>query len=159
MLILNSVRFSFCIMGDFDALKFWGPRIVRMLLKVFPDKSSLNQAAAEQAATAIRNAISRQGRARLVAATAASQIDFLEALTKAPSIEWSKVEAFHLDEYIGLPITHPGSFRKMLVEQLISKTGILKYHLLDGDGDVASVVKRESAALSSAPIDIAFLGI
>ncbi|HVI78051.1 MAG TPA: hypothetical protein VM715_07780, partial [Candidatus Acidoferrum sp.] len=61
-----------------------------MLLKVFPDKSLLSQAAAEQAATAIRNAISRQGRARLVAATAASQIDFLEALTKAPSIDWSK---------------------------------------------------------------------
>src|SRR2546430_9178170 len=48
-------------------------------------------------------------------------------------IEWSKVEAFHLDEYIGLPVTHPGSFRKMLLEQLIQKTGITNYHLLDGD--------------------------
>ena len=147
-------------MGDFDALKFWGPRIVRMLLKVFPDKRSLSQAAAEQAATAIRNAISRQGRARIVAATAASQIHFLEALTKAPSIDWSKVEAFHLDEYIGLPVTHPGSFRKMLLEQLIQKTGISKYHLLDGDApDPAAVARRVSKELASSPIDIEFLGI
>jgi glucosamine-6-phosphate deaminase len=147
-------------MGDFDALKFLGPRIVRMLLKVFPDKSSLSQAAAEQAATAIRNAISRQGRARIVAATAASQIDFLEALTKAPSMDWSKVEAFHLDEYIGLPVTHPGSFRKMLLEQLIQKTGISKYHLLDGDApDPAAVARRVSKELASSPVDIEFLGI
>jgi glucosamine-6-phosphate deaminase len=131
-----------------------------MLLKVFPDKSSLSQAAAEQAATAIRNAISRQGRARLVAATAASQIDFLEALTKAPSMDWSKVEAFHLDEYIGLPVTHPGSFRKMLLEQLIQKTGTSKYHLLDGDGpDPAAVARRVSKELASSPVDIEFLGI
>jgi glucosamine-6-phosphate deaminase len=147
-------------MGDFDALKFWRPRIVRMLLKVFPDKRSLSQAAAEQAATAIRNAISRQGRARIVAATAASQIDFLEALTEAPSIDWSKVEAFHLDEYIGLPVTHPGSFRKMLLEQLIQKTGISKYHLLDGDApDPAAGARRVSKELASSPVDIEFLGI
>src|SRR3954447_25719982 len=130
-----------------------------MDFKIFNDRKTLGQAAADQAAAAIRNAIRERGNARIVAATAASQKEFLEALTSAPGIDWSKVEAFHLDEYIGLPITHPGSFRKMLVEQLISKTGIPKYHLLDGDGDVASVVKRESAALSSAPIDIAFLGI
>src|SRR5438270_9481249 len=131
-----------------------------MLLKVFPDKSSLSQAAAEQAAKAILRAIEIRGRARIVAATAASQNEFLDALTRASGIEWSKVEAFHLDEYIGLPVTHPGSFRKMLMEQLVSKTGIVKYHLLDGDdGDVASVVQRESAALASAPIDVAFLGI
>jgi 6-phosphogluconolactonase/glucosamine-6-phosphate isomerase/deaminase len=104
-----------------------------MLLRVFPDKSSLSQAAAEHAANAIRTALTKRSHARIVAATAASQIEFLDALTKAPGIDWSKVEAFHLDEYIGLPITHPGSFRKMLLEQLIQKTGISKYHLLDGD--------------------------
>lgn len=131
-----------------------------MLLKVFPDKSSLSHAAAEQAATAIRNAIASRGRARIVAATAASQIEFLGALTKARGIDWSKVEAFHLDEYIGLPVTHPGSFRKMLLEQLIHRTGISKYHLLDGDAnDPAAVARRVGKELASAPIDIAFLGI
>ena len=130
-----------------------------MDFKIFHDRNTLGHAAADQAAAAIRKAIRERGKARIVAATAASQKEFLEALTSAPEIQWLNVEAFHLDEYIGLPITHPGSFRKMLLEQLISKTGIVKYHLLDGDADVASVLKRESAALASAPIDIGFLGI
>lgn len=130
------------------------------MLKVFSDKKSLSKAAADQAASAIRKALAEKGSARIIAATAASQIDFLDALTHEPGIDWSKVEAFHLDEYIGLPITHPGSFRKMLLEQLIQKTGITKYHLLDGDAsDPAEVVARVGKELASSPIDIAFLGI
>lgn len=131
-----------------------------MLLRVFHDKISLSQAAAQQAANAIRHALRERGCARIVAATAASQLEFLDALTKTPDIDWKKVEAFHLDEYIGLPITHPGSFRKMLMEQLVNKTGIVKYHLLEGDSpDPAAVVREASKQISSAPIDIAFLGI
>jgi glucosamine-6-phosphate deaminase len=131
-----------------------------MLLRVFHDKIALGHAAAEQAATAIRRAIAERGNARIIAATAASQLEFLDALTKTPDIDWTKVEAFHLDEYIGLPITHPGSFRKMLKEQLIAKTGITRYHLLDGDSaDPAAVVREVGKKLASVPIDIAFLGI
>jgi len=130
-----------------------------MDIRVFEDRDALGRAAAAQAAASIRQAIVDRGQARIVAATAASQKEFLEALTSAPGIDWTKVEAFHLDEYIGLPISHPGSFRKMLLEQLIQKTGIVQYHLLDGDGDAEAVVARASAALTSAPIDLAFLGI
>ncbi len=131
-----------------------------MLLKVFEDRVKLGQSAAEQAATAIRRAIAERGHARIIAATAASQLEFLEALTKAPGIDWCKVEAFHLDEYIGLPVTHPGSFRKMLLEQLVQKTGITDYHLLDGDAaDPLEVVSRVGKQLASQPVDIAFLGI
>ena len=131
-----------------------------MLLRVFPDRLSLSQAAAEQAAAKIRGAISARGRVRVVAATAASQVQFLEALTKAPQIDWAKVELFHLDEYIGLPISHPGSFRKMLLDQLVRKIGITNYHLLDGDtGDPGSIARELSERISSAPVDIAFLGI
>ncbi len=130
-----------------------------MKLKVFEDKFLLSKAAALQAASAIRGAIRDHGHARVIAATAASQLDFLDALTRADEIDWRQVELFHLDEYIGLPITHPGSFRKMLLEQLIQKTGISKYHLLDGDGDAHEVARRMGAALAVAPIDIAFLGI
>jgi glucosamine-6-phosphate deaminase len=131
-----------------------------MLIRVFSDKSTLGHAAADQAAHAIRKAISERGAARIIAATAASQLEFLDALTKEPGIDWGKVEAFHLDEYIGLPITHPGSFRKMLMEQLVSKTGITRYHLLGGDAaDPIAVVRNAGQQLASAPIDIAFLGI
>src|SRR3984893_17419420 len=131
-----------------------------MLLKVFNDRVALGHAAAEQAAAAIRRAITERDHVRIIAATAASQLEFLDGLTKAPGIDWSKVEAFHLDEYIGLPVTHPGSFRKMLLEQLVQKTGITNYHLLDGDAvDPSEVVRREGQQLASMPVDIAFLGI
>ena len=131
-----------------------------MQIRVFKDKTTLGHAAAEQAAAAIRRAVSERGGARIIAATAASQLEFLDALTKAPGVDWSKVEVFHLDEYIGLPITHPGSFRKMLMEQLVNKTGITRYHLLPGDAaDPGASVQKTSGQLASAPIDIAFLGI
>lgn len=131
-----------------------------MLLKVFSGKASLGKAAADQSARAIRNAIAAHGEARIIAATAASQLEFLEALTREPGIDWQKVEAFHLDEYIGLAVTHPGSFRKMLIEQLIRKTGITRYHLLEGDAsDPVEVTRRVGKELASRPVDIAFLGI
>src|SRR6204780_3570696 len=131
-----------------------------MMLKIFNDRESLGKAAADRASTAIRRAMQNHGRVRVVAATASSQFELLNALTKAPDIDWRQVELFHLDEYIGLPITHPGSFRKMLLEQLVRKTGITHYHLLDGDAaDPSEVVRRVGKKLASTPVDIAFLGI
>src|SRR5438128_1976255 len=131
-----------------------------MVLKIFGDRTSLSKAAAEQAVAAIRRAITERGQTRIIAATAASQIEFLDALTRTTEIDWSRVEAFHLDEYIGLPVTHPGSFRQMLLEQLVRRTGIVTYHLLDGDADdPAEVARRVGRELASAPVDIAFLGI
>jgi glucosamine-6-phosphate deaminase len=130
-----------------------------MLLRVFDDKVSLGKAAATQAASAIRHAIAEHGQARVVAASAASQFEFLEDLTATPGIRWKQVELFHLDEYIGLPMTHPASFCKFLQQHLIAKTGIIHYHLLDGSQDPAEVIRTVSKAISASPIDIAFLGI
>ncbi len=130
-----------------------------MIVKVFGDKLSLSAAAAEHAATAVRRAISERGRARIVVATGASQLDFLDALTKAENIGWPRVEVFHLDEYVGLPITHPASFRKYVLERLIHKTGITQYHLLDGDAEAGEVVRHVGELLQLAPVDIAFAGI
>lgn len=130
-----------------------------MNIKIFDDKISLGQAAAEQAATALRQAITANGQARIIAATGMSQFEFLEALTKAPGIDWSKVEMFHLDEYIGMPITHPASFRKYLMERFIEPTGIQTHHLLDGEADPQEVCASVGALIASAPIDVAFVGI
>lgn len=130
-----------------------------MIIKVFADKASLGEAAAEQAAIAIRNAIGQTGKARVIAASAASQFQFLDALTRKPEIDWKRVELFHLDEYIGLPMTHPASFCKFLQEHLISKTGITNYHFLNGEEDPSEVISRTNTAISEAPIDIAFVGI
>ena len=130
-----------------------------MIIKVFKDKRSLADAAAEQAARHIRNAMSEKETARIIAATGASQFEFLDALTAAPDIEWTRVEMFHLDEYIGLPLSHPASFRSYLLKRLINKVGITRYHLLDGESDPASVAREVGAKLASAPVDVAFVGI
>jgi glucosamine-6-phosphate deaminase len=130
-----------------------------MVVRVFEERNSLGQAAAAQAAKAIRDAIAKRGRARVVAASAASQFEFLEALTAMPDIDWKRVELFHLDEYIGLPMSHPASFCKFLQERLIGKTGITEHHLLNGEEDPAEVIRRTNQAISAAPVDIAFVGI
>lgn len=130
-----------------------------MIIKVYEGKKSLGQAAASHAAISLRNAVHGCGRARIIAATGASQLEFLDALTGTPEIDWSRVEMFHLDEYIGLPISHPASFRKYLLDRLINKVGITKYHLLEGDGDVPEIVRSIGRELKAAPIDIAFVGI
>jgi glucosamine-6-phosphate deaminase len=130
-----------------------------VIVRVFPDKNTLSVAAAEQAAAAIRHAILANGRARIIAATGASQLDFLESLTRADGIDWSRVEMFHLDEYVGLPVSHPASFRKYLTENLIRKVGLKNYHLLDGEGDVRGVIRKVGEAIASGPIDVAFAGI
>src|ERR1700746_655724 len=113
-----------------------------MVIKIYEDKTSLGRAAAEQAATSLRAAIKGRGGARIIAATGASQFEFLDALIAMRDIEWPRVEMFHLDEYIGLPVSHPASFRKYLRERLINKTGITKYHFLEGEGDVPAMVRK-----------------
>jgi len=128
-------------------------------IEVLNDKYSLGQAAADHAARSLRGALSNQGSARIVAATGASQFEFLDALTSAPNIDWSRVEVFHLDEYVGLPSTHPASFRKYLFERLIHKAGITRYHMLDGDGDPHGTVAKIGAELQTKPVDILFAGI
>ena len=119
----------------------------------------MSVAAADHAAGLLRETIARKGRARLVAATGASQIEFLAALVAAPGIEWNKVDLFHLDEYVGLPITHPASFRRYLHDRLIDVVGIRSYHLLDGESDCRRVAADAGRALTAAPIDLAFVGI
>jgi len=131
----------------------------KLQIKILEDKQSLGRTTAEHAARSLRVAIRDGGLARIIAATGASQFEFLEALTRAPDIDWAKVELFHLDEYVGLPITHPASFRKYLFERLIHKTGITQYHFLDGQRDPQVVVKEVGRELSSQPVDIAFVGI
>ena len=130
-----------------------------MHVKTYIDRSTMSLAAARQAAGALRAAIGARGAARIVAATGASQFGFLEALTAAPDIDWTRVEMFHLDEYVGLSIHHPASFRKYLLERLVRKTGLTRYHLLDGEHDAARAADEIGRAIGSAPVDVAFVGI
>jgi len=80
-------------------------------IKVYPTKTEMAAAAARQAADALRRALHARGKANVIAATGASQFEFLDGLVKAPGIDWSRTVFFHLDEYVGIPVTHPASFR------------------------------------------------
>lgn len=129
------------------------------MLQVFDDPAQLAIAAARSAAGRIRGAIAARGAARIVAATGASQLAFLERLVHEPGIDWRQVELFHLDEYVGLPVDHRASFRKYLLERLIAPAGIVRYHLLDGERDPHAVCREVGARLREAPVDVAFAGI
>jgi glucosamine-6-phosphate deaminase len=128
-------------------------------IKIFPDKQSLASAAADRAAAVIRNSTTQHGHARIIAATGASQFEFLQALTSLPEIDWGRGEMFHLDEYVGIPNTHPASFCKYLSERLIDRAGVGKYHLLNGTGDPGAVIAEVGRELQRSPIDVAFVGI
>ena len=130
-----------------------------MIIEIFNDKLALAKAAAERATAALKKALEERGHARVIAATGASQFEFLEALTARRDIDWRNVEMFHLDEYIGLPADHPASFRKFLRERLIAKTGITQYHFLEVESNPAGVAKEVGAEIGAAPIDVAFVGI
>src|SRR5450759_389381 len=130
-----------------------------MTIKVFQKRDEMGAAAASVAAKVLRETLAQHGQARIIAATGASQFSFLKALTEAPGINWSAVEMFHLDEYVGLPIAHAASFRKYLLERLIKPTGIARYHLLDGEGDARATAQSIGSKLAAAPVDVVFVGI
>jgi len=133
--------------------------VSQLQIRILADKDSLGRAAADHAVDSLQRAIRQRGAARIIAATGASQFEFLDALTTAPEIDWERVEVFHLDEYIGIPVTHPASFRKYLFERFINKTGITRYHFLDGDGNAMASIDRIGKELQRTPIDLAFVGI
>jgi glucosamine-6-phosphate deaminase len=131
-----------------------------MKISVFNSRKALGEAAADRAAAIIRQSVRERGRAYLVAATGASQFDFLEALTKKTDIDWRHTTLFHLDEYVGLPESHPASFRKYLRERIVDKVNPGTFHFIDGDGGNASdECRRLGDLISRQPIDAAFVGI
>jgi glucosamine-6-phosphate deaminase len=128
--------------------------------RVFPDKAALGEAAAADAASALRQTIARQGGACVVAATGASQFEFLEALVRAPEVDWSRTVFFHLDEYVGLPASHPASFRRYLKERLASRVHPNAFHFIEGDGpDPEAEARRVGELIRACEIDLAFVGI
>ena len=129
-----------------------------MKIRVFDNPAELGQVAAKNCAEIINEAIARKGKARIVLSTGASQFDTIQALIET-KIDWSKVEMFHLDEYIGLPETHPASFRKYLKERFLNKVNIGKAYLVDGEDDPQKVIAHLTAEIRKEPIDLGVIGI
>ena len=116
--------------------------------------------AGKKSATLIREAIQSKGSANIILATGASQFETLNQLIKEEGIAWDKVTMFHLDEYIGLPVSHKASFRKYLEERFLDKVPKLKaVNLINGEADPAEECKRLEALIIESPIDVALVGI
>lgn len=132
-----------------------------MNIRIFDDKLTMGRAAADCAAEGLRRALAERGSARLIVATGASQFEMLEQLVCAADIDWTKITAFHLDEYIGLPVTHPASFRRYLRERFVEHVpGLKQFHYVSGDApDPAAECRRVGALLTAAPVDVACIGI
>jgi glucosamine-6-phosphate deaminase len=124
-------------------------------------KQEMGRRAAEHGAAIIRNAIARSGVANIIVATGASQFEMLEALANQPDIRWDKVTGFHLDEYVGMPITHGASFRKYLWERFISKLPLpfAAFHFVNAETNPEGECKRLGELIRKHPIDVAFIGI
>jgi 6-phosphogluconolactonase/glucosamine-6-phosphate isomerase/deaminase/photosystem II stability/assembly factor-like uncharacterized protein len=137
-----------------------GPGGLKVEIRIFETKAEMAEAAAERAAAAIREAIAARDRAHVIAATGASQFEFLEALAKASGIAWEKVAFFHLDEYVGLPGSHPASFRRYLKERIGLRVHPGAFHFIAGDAaDPRAECRRVGEILARHPIDVAFVGI
>ena len=116
---------------------------------------------AEFGAERIRKALKERGEARVILATGASQFEMLKALLTQEGIDWSRVAMFHLDEYVGLPISHPASFRQYLWKRFVSKLPLppAAFHYINGEGDPEAECVRVGKLIKAAPIDVAFVGI
>ncbi len=104
----------------------------KLVIKIFENKEKLGKASAISVAEKLKEAIAEKGFANLILATGASQFEFLEYLQKQ-EIDWNKITVFHLDEYKGMPVTHPASFRKYLKERILDKVQPKQVYYLEGD--------------------------
>jgi glucosamine-6-phosphate deaminase len=129
-------------------------------VRVYETKEALGREAARTAATLIQEAIRKKGKARLLFSAANSQLDMVASLTAESGIDWNAVEVFHVDEYVGLPSSHPASFGGWVNRNVVAKVHPGKARYISGDAeDVAGECRRYASALSQDAIDISFLGI
>ena len=120
--------------------------------------SELGSKAAKFAAMKLNEAIRINGGARMVVSTGSSQFETFQALLKE-DIAWKQIEIFHLDEYIGLPVTHKASFRKYLYERFINSIDAKQFYSVETEGDITKVINSLTREIKKAPIDLGLIGI
>lgn len=131
-----------------------------MIIETFTNKEDMGAAAAGAGIAKLKEVLADKGSASIIVATGVSQFDILAILAKS-DLPWNKITAFHLDEYVGLPITHGASFRKYLWERFVTQLPLppVAFHFLDGEGDVEAECERVSELISACAIDVAFVGV
>ncbi len=129
-------------------------------VRIFTTLAELAAEAAEDASTVLLAAIAARGRARAILATGNSQDLFLEKLTQRSGIDWSRVELFHMDEYLGMPVTHPASFRRYLKQRVFDRVHPGAARCIEGDAlEPLKAMRDYAAQLAAAPVDLCCLGI
>ncbi len=129
-----------------------------MIINICSDAAELGREAAKSAALILNGVIEKNGEARLALSTGSSQFETLDSLLKQ-KVDWSKVEIFHLDEYIGLPVTHKASFRKYLYERFINHIPVRKFHSVDVEGEIEQKIKLLTDEIRKRPVDLGLIGI
>lgn len=131
-----------------------------LTVDIFPSGQLASHAAAHAAAGCLREILAQRGGARIMVGTGNSQLEMIRTLVRLPGIAWGKVEAFHLDEYVGLPATHPASFRWWIRQQFAEPARPLATHYIEGDAaDLEGMMQAYGRRLLAEPIDLAFVGI
>ncbi|MCC9600133.1 glucosamine-6-phosphate deaminase [Stieleria sp. JC731] len=126
---------------------------------IAPSAKEMGRYAAEHAAANLRQAIAEKGKAAMIVATGASQFEVLANLVDQPGIDWSCVDGFHLDEYVGIDANHPASFCRYLRERFVDKVQLASFHYLDGSADPLDTIRAAAKAISEVEIDVAMVGI
>ncbi len=135
-------------------------RVDALTVKVFDAIDTLARDAAIDAADAVRAAVDARGEANVMFATGNSQLAFLAELVKIAGVAWDHVRAFHMDEYVGLPPTHPASFQRYMRERVATQLPVKEFHYLQGDtGDAEAEAERYAALLTASPLDVCCCGI
>ena len=129
-----------------------------MKLIIAKSQKELGELSAIHTAKLVNEAIKAKGNARILLSTGASQFPFFEEFVKQ-DIDWSKVEMFHLDEYVGISPEHPASFQKYLRERFVNKVNPGKFHLINGLNDPQKTIAELTALLDESPIDVGLIGI
>ncbi|MEM6979210.1 MAG: glucosamine-6-phosphate deaminase [Planctomycetota bacterium] len=123
------------------------------------DASHMGAVSAAIATNCLRKSLRDQARARIVVATGASQFEVLANLASQPDIDWSRVEGFHLDEYVGIAIDHQASFCGYLRSRFVEACQPAKFHYLHGDANPVETIAAVGSELQKAPIDLLLCGI
>ncbi|MBE6582608.1 MAG: glucosamine-6-phosphate deaminase [Ruminococcaceae bacterium] len=125
---------------------------------IIKETAEMGALAATQAAKVVNEAIEEQGYARILLSTGASQFPFFSEFVKQ-DIDWSKVEMFHLDEYVGISEDHPASFKRYLLDRFVNIVKPGKVHLIEGQRDPEETIAELTALVNEKPIDLGMIGI
>jgi glucosamine-6-phosphate deaminase len=131
----------------------------RLRVEVYPDRKQMGAAAAGQVARRMREILAESGRVRMVFASAPSQDEFLHELAAQEGIDWSRVTAFHMDEYIGLALNDPRAFGQFLEDRLFYRVRPRVFHRINPSGSLEEECRRYARLIREEPIDIVCLGI